>query len=121
MVGAASTPPTSNDAFAETQRSPWPFGSHLLQPGAYGEAWQQAWNEPLPGGSKAAARCGAARLRPTVVSVKTTKEDTMTTTLLDYHAKMAELHIDDLLREAAAARKVQAARAARAARRQRGV
>jgi hypothetical protein len=53
-----------------------------------------------------------------VVSVKTTKEDTMTTTLLDYRAKMAELHVDDLLREAAAARKVQAARAAR---RQRGV
>jgi hypothetical protein len=72
----------------------------------------------LPGGSKAAARCGPIRLRPTVVSVKTTKEDTMTTTLLDYPAKMAELHIDDLLREAAAARKVQAARAAR---RQRGV
>ena len=42
----------------------------------------------------------------------------MATTLLDYHAKMAELHIDDLLREAVAARKVQAARAAR---RQRGV
>jgi limonene-1,2-epoxide hydrolase len=72
----------------------------------------------LPRGSKAAARCGAARLRPTVVSVKTTKENTMTTTLLDYSAKMAELHVDDLLREAAAARKVQAARAAR---RQRGV
>jgi hypothetical protein len=49
---------------------------------------------------------------------KTTKEDTMTTTLLDYSGKMAELHVDDLLREAAAARKVQAARAAR---RQRGV
>jgi hypothetical protein len=47
------------------------------------------------------------------MSVKTTKEDTMTTTILDYPAKMAELHIDDLLREAAAARKVQAARAAR--------
>jgi hypothetical protein len=53
-----------------------------------------------------------------VVSVKTTKEDTMTTTLLDNRAKMAELHIDDLLREAAAARK---ARTARAARRQRRV
>jgi outer membrane murein-binding lipoprotein Lpp len=53
-----------------------------------------------------------------VVSVKTTKEDTMTTTLVDYRAKMAELHVDDLLREAAAARKVQAARAAR---RHRGV
>ena len=46
------------------------------------------------------------------------EEDTMATTLLDYRATMAELHIDDLLRDAAAARKVQAARAAR---RQRGV
>jgi hypothetical protein len=72
----------------------------------------------LHGGSKAAARCELIRLRPTVVSVKTTKEDTMATTLLDYGAMMAELHVDDLLREAAAARKVQAARAAR---RQRGV
>ena len=72
----------------------------------------------LPRGSKAAARCGAARLTPTVVSVKITKEATMATTLLYYHAIMAELRIDDLLREAAAARKVQAARAAR---RQRGV
>ena len=72
----------------------------------------------LPDGSKAAARCGTARLRPTVVSVKTTREDIMATTLLDYRAMMAELHVDELLREAAAARKVQAARAAR---RQRGV
>jgi hypothetical protein len=72
----------------------------------------------LPGGSKAAARCGAARLRPTVVSVKTTKEDTMAMTLLGYRAMMAELRRDALRREAAAARKV---RAARAARRQRGV
>jgi PHD/YefM family antitoxin component YafN of YafNO toxin-antitoxin module len=72
----------------------------------------------LPGGSKAAARYGVACLRPTVVSVKTAKEDTMTTTLLDYRAMMVELHVDELLREAAAARKVQAARAAR---RQRGV
>jgi hypothetical protein len=72
----------------------------------------------LLGGSRAAARGGAARLRPIVVSGKTTKEATMATTLLDYRATMAELHIDDLLREAAAARKVQAARAAR---RQRGV
>jgi hypothetical protein len=40
------------------------------------------------------------------------KEDTMATTLLDYHAMMAELRIDNLLREAAAARKLQAARAA---------
>jgi hypothetical protein len=46
------------------------------------------------------------------------EEDTMATTFLDYRPMMAELHIDDLLREAAAARKVQAARAAR---RQRGV
>jgi hypothetical protein len=53
-----------------------------------------------------------------VVSVKTTKEDTMTTTLLDYRAIMAELHVNELLREAEAARKVQAAHAAR---RQRGV
>jgi hypothetical protein len=103
---------------SDPQRSLGPFGSHLLQPGAYGEAWAGLEMSLLPGGSKAAARCGAARLRPTVVSVKTTKEDTMTTTLLDYRAKMAELHVDDLLREAAAARKVQAARAAR---RQRGV
>ena len=72
----------------------------------------------LPRGSKAAARCGAARLRPTVVSVKTTKKATIATTLLDHHAMMAQLHVDELLREAAAARKVQAARAAR---RQRGV
>jgi outer membrane murein-binding lipoprotein Lpp len=72
----------------------------------------------LLGGSRAAARGGAARLRPTVMAGKTTKEDTMATTLLDYRATMAQLHIDDLLREAAAARKVQAARAAR---RQRGV
>jgi hypothetical protein len=53
------------------------------------------------------------RLRPTVVSVKTTREDTMATTILDSRAMMAELHVDELLREAAAARKVQAARAAR--------
>jgi hypothetical protein len=52
-----------------------------------------------------------------VVSVKPAKENTMATTLLDYRAKMAELHIDDLLREAAAARRVQAARAARRQRR----
>jgi PHD/YefM family antitoxin component YafN of YafNO toxin-antitoxin module len=50
--------------------------------------------------------------------MKTTREDTMATTLLDYRAMMTELHVDELLREAAAARKVQAARAAR---RQRGV
>jgi hypothetical protein len=42
----------------------------------------------------------------------------MATMLLDYRPMMVELHIDDLLREAAAARKVQAARTAR---RQRGV
>ena len=52
------------------------------------------------------------------MSVKTTKEDTMAMTLLGYRAMMAELRGDALLREAAAARKV---RAARAARRQRGV
>jgi hypothetical protein len=46
------------------------------------------------------------------------KEDTMATTLLDYRALMAELHIDDLRRQARTARKV---RAARAARRQKGV
>jgi hypothetical protein len=28
---------------SDPQRSPRPFGSHLLQPGAYDEAWQQAW------------------------------------------------------------------------------
>jgi hypothetical protein len=50
--------------------------------------------------------------------VKTAKEDIMASTLPDYRASMVELHINDLLREAAAARKVQAARAAR---RQRGV
>jgi outer membrane murein-binding lipoprotein Lpp len=53
-----------------------------------------------------------------MVSVKTTKEGTMATTLQDYQAMMAQLHVDELIREAAAARKVQAARAAR---RQRGV
>jgi hypothetical protein len=59
-----------------------------------------------------------SRLRPTVVSVKTTREDPMAMTLLGYRAMMAELRRDALRREAAAARKV---RAARAARRQRGV
>ena len=72
----------------------------------------------LPGGSKAADQCGAARLRPIVVSVDPTKEDTMAMMLVGYRAMMAELRRDDLLREAAAARKV---RAARATRRQRGV
>jgi hypothetical protein len=42
----------------------------------------------------------------------------MAMTLLGYRAMMAELRREDLLRKAAAARKV---RAARAARRQRGV
>jgi len=37
----------------------------------------------------------------------------MTTTLLDFSAVLAEQHIAELRREAAAARKVQAARAAR--------
>ena len=72
----------------------------------------------LPGGSKAADQCGAVRLRPTVVSVKTIREDTMAMTLLGFRALMAERRRDALRREAAAARKVQAARAAR---RQRGV
>jgi hypothetical protein len=61
---------------------------------------------------------GGSRLRPTVVSVKTPKEDTMAMTLLGYCAMMAELRREHLLRNAAAARKV---RAARAARRQRKV
>jgi hypothetical protein len=52
------------------------------------------------------------------MAVKTTKEDTMATTLLDCQAMTAELHVDELLREAAAARKTPAARAAH---RQRGV
>jgi hypothetical protein len=52
------------------------------------------------------------------MAVKTTKEDTMAIRLLDYQAMTAELHVDELLREAAAARKAQAAHAAR---RQRGV
>ena len=72
----------------------------------------------LPAGSKAADQCGAARLRSIVVSVDPTKEDTMAMTLLGYRSMMAELRRDDLLREAAAARKV---RAVRAAPRQRGV
>ena len=42
----------------------------------------------------------------------------MAMTLLGYRAVMAELHIDDLRREARTARKV---RAARAARRRKGV
>jgi hypothetical protein len=50
--------------------------------------------------------------------VKTTKEDTMAMTLLGFRALMAERRRDALRREAAAARKVQAARAAR---HQRGV
>jgi hypothetical protein len=50
--------------------------------------------------------------------VKTTKEDTMAMMLLGYRAMMAELRREDLLRKAAATRKV---RAARAARRQGGV
>jgi hypothetical protein len=93
---------------------PWPFGSHLRQLGAYGGSVATGLEMSLlPGGSKAAARCGAARIRPTVMSVKTTREDTMAMTLLGYRAMMAELRRDALLRESAAARKVQAARAAR--------
>jgi hypothetical protein len=38
------------------------------------------------------------------------KEDTMVMTLLGYRAVMAELHIDDLRREARTARKLRAAR-----------
>ncbi len=72
----------------------------------------------LLGGSKATAQGGSVRLRPIVVSVKIAKEDTMATMPLGYGAALAELHIEDLRREAEAARKVQAARAAR---RQRGV
>jgi hypothetical protein len=45
--------------------------------------------------------------------VKTIREDTMNMTLLGYRAMLAGLRSDALLREAAAARKVQAARAAR--------
>jgi len=56
------------------------------------------------------------------MSVKTAKEDTMATMLLGYGTTLAELHIEDLHREAEAARKARAARqAARVARRQRGV
>ena len=47
----------------------------------------------------------AARLRSIVVSVDPTKEDTMAMTLLGYRSMMAELRRDDLLREAAAARR----------------
>ena len=93
-----------------------------ISPAAAGRLWRKPAAalemSLLPGGSKAPARCGAARLRPTVVSVKTTREDPMAMTLLGYRAMMAELRRDALRREAAAARKV---RAARAARRQRGV
>jgi hypothetical protein len=71
----------------------------------------------LLGGSKATARGGSVRLRPIVMSVKTAKEDTMATMLLDYSTTLVKLHIEDLRREAEAARKVQAARAARRQRR----
>ncbi len=87
----------------------------------------EAWQPPvktslLLGGSKATARGGSVRLRPIVMSVKTAKEDTMATMLLGYGTTLAELHIEDLHREAEAARKARAARqAARVARRQRGV
>jgi hypothetical protein len=69
---------------------------------------------PPPSGSKAPARGGTTRLRPTVVSV--TKEDSMNKTLPEFSALLAAEHIADLRREATAERK---ARAARAARRQR--
>src|SRR6266542_4469873 len=70
---------------------------------------------PPPGGSKAPARGGTTRLRPTVTSVNTAKEAIMTTTLLDYSALLAEQRIADLRREAEADRKVRAALAARPA------
>ena len=71
---------------------------------------------PPPSGSKASARGGTTRLRPTVVSV--TKEDTMNKTLPEFGALRATEHIADLRREATAERQARAARAARAARRQ---
>ena len=71
---------------------------------------------PPPSGSKASARGGTTRLRPTVVSV--TKEDTMNKTFPEFGALRATEHIADLRREATAERKARAARAARAARRQ---
>jgi hypothetical protein len=64
----------------------------------------------LLGGSRAAARGGAACLSPTVVFGEEMKEDTMVMTLLGYRAVMAELHIDDRRRETRTARKVRAAR-----------
>jgi hypothetical protein len=69
---------------------------------------------PPPSGSKASARGGTTRLRPTVMAV--TKEDSMNKTLPEFGALRAAEHIADLRREATAERK---ARAARAARRQR--
>jgi hypothetical protein len=102
---------------ARQQTVLWPVACHLLQQGVMAQAGSSPEMSLLPGRSRAAARCGAARLRPTVVSVKAKKEDTMAMTLLGYRAMMAELRRDALLRKAAAARKV---RAARAARRQRG-
>jgi hypothetical protein len=45
------------------------------------------------------------------------EEDTMASTFLDYSATLAELHIDDLRRQAAAARKARRAKAARRLRR----
>lgn len=69
---------------------------------------------PPPSGSRAPARGGTTRLRPTVVSV--TKEDSMNKTLPEFSGLLAAEHIADLRREATAERK---ARAARAARRQR--
>jgi len=43
MVGAASTPPTSNDAFAQTQRSPGQSGRTCCSRALMAEAGQQAW------------------------------------------------------------------------------
>ena len=72
----------------------------------------------LLGGSKAAARGGAACLSPTVVFGEEMKEDTMVMTLLGYRAVMAELHSDDRRRQARTAGKV---RAAPGTRRRKGV
>jgi hypothetical protein len=43
IMGAASTPPTSNDACAETQRSPCHSGRTCCSLALMAEAWQQDW------------------------------------------------------------------------------
>ena len=98
--------------------SPLGQADAISVPGPLQRSSASPGNEPAAQRSRAPARGGAARLRPTVVAVNTAKEDTMTRTLLDYSATMAELHIAELRREAEADRKV---RAALAARRRRGV